>query len=397
MFQYKFLVDTNRKNSLVLRLTNNRKKAEIGLGFKWSPDDLENALSDKPRAENVVKKRWLSLRMSLLEELKLELADEGRTDIDVKELKDIVSIRLKLPKAKPQPEAPKKITFMVHYREFVARHSNARTREIYNATISRMEAFAAANKDVPRLESMAFEDVTVAWLHKFDEFLSLTSPKKNARNIHFRNIRAVIKDAFKADLTSAHPFDRFSIKPEPTKKRALPIDQLRALFTLEVRPCIQKYLDFARLSFLLMGINVIDLCHAEELVDGRLDYIRAKTHKPLSVKIEPEAMAIISEYKGNKRLLSFVENYANYRHFYNNLGKALKEIREALGLKELTSYWMRHSWATIAASLDIPKETIAHALSQGNYSVTDIYIDYDMKKVDAANRKVIDWVLYGKC
>ena len=57
MFQYKFLIDTNRKNSLVLRLTNNRKKAEIGLGFKWSPDDLENALSDKPRAENVPQKR----------------------------------------------------------------------------------------------------------------------------------------------------------------------------------------------------------------------------------------------------------------------------------------------------------------------------------------------------
>lgn len=29
-------------------------------------------------------------------------------------------------------------------------------------------------------------------------------------------------------------------------------------------------------------------------------------------------------------------------------------------------------------------------------SVTDIYIDFDNSKVDEANRRVIDYVLYGK-
>ena len=29
-------------------------------------------------------------------------------------------------------------------------------------------------------------------------------------------------------------------------------------------------------------------------------------------------------------------------------------------------------------------------------SVTDIYIEFDQRKVDVANRKVLDWVLYGK-
>lgn len=27
----------------------------------------------------------------------------------------------------------------------------------------------------------------------------------------------------------------------------------------------------------------------------------------------------------------------------------------------------------------------------------DIYIDFDRTKVDRANRKVLDWVLYSKC
>ena len=36
------------------------------------------------------------------------------------------------------------------------------------------------------------------------------------------------------------------------------------------------------------------------------------------------------------------------------------------------------------------------ALGHGGYSVTDIYIEFDMKKVDEANRKVIDYVWYDK-
>ena len=45
----------------------------------------------------------------------------------------------------------------------------------------------------------------------------------------------------------------------------------------------------------------------------------------------------------------------------------------------MTTYTLRHTWATIAAAL-------GHAQ---NATVTDIYIDFNRKKVDEANRKVI--------
>lgn len=51
----------------------------------------------------------------------------------------------------------------------------------------------------------------------------------------------------------------------------------------------------------------------------------------------------------------------------------------------------------MAASLDIPKETISAALGHEIGSrVTSIYIDFDRRKVDEANRRVLDWVFYGK-
>ncbi len=62
----------------------------------------------------------------------------------------------------------------------------------------------------------------------------------------------------------------------------------------------------------------------------------------------------------------------------------------------ITTYWARHSRVTIAAELDIPKETIAAALGHGGNSVTDVYIRFDERKIDEANRRVLDYVLYDK-
>ena len=58
------------------------------------------------------------------------------------------------------------------------------------------------------------------------------------------------------------------------------------------------------------------------------------------------------------------------------------------------TYTARHTWATLAAELDIPDETISLGMghSTGN-RVTNIYINRNQKKVDEANRKVIDYLV----
>lgn len=74
------------------------------------------------------------------------------------------------------------------------------------------------------------------------------------------------------------------------------------------------------------------------------------------------------------------------------LNKNLSDI-----MPGLTAYWARHSWATIAASLDIQEDTIALALGHSSaHTTTAIYIQRDLRKVDAANRRVIDFVLNKK-
>ena len=164
----------------------------------------------------------------------------------------------------------------------------ASTRTIYMHTHSRMVAFAGT-----ALGKLSFEDITKEWLTKFDAFLQKTSPSKNARNIHLRNIRAVFNDAIDDEITHAYPFRRFKIRPVPTAKRSLSVDELRTLFAMETDECSERYLDIFKLVFFLIGINMIDLCGLKEIVGGRVEYNRSKTSRLYSIRVEPEAQAII--------------------------------------------------------------------------------------------------------
>lgn len=285
-------------------------------------------------------------------------------------------------------EEPPVHTFYDSFRSFVDRHSNKRTRQLYEATWNMMKKYRAD------AESLTFEEITKKWLEEFFAWMERYSPSVNARNIHLRNIRAVFNDAIDNELTSCYPFRRFSIRPVATVKRSLRVDELRSLLTLNCGGWQQKYIDTFALSFFLIGINIGDLLDltSQDYSDGRIRYNRKKTHRLYSIRVEPEADVILCRYKsdGGKRLISIADGCADYKSVAWRINDCIGRYKQGV-----TTYWARHSWATIAASLDIPKETIAAALGHGGNTVTDIYIDFDMHKVDEANRRVIDYVLYN--
>lgn len=287
-----------------------------------------------------------------------------------------------------QPEEDKPVTFAEWYDKFKNRHENGRTRAIYAATWQQVERY---DKNATRL---LFEDITKDWLEGFFASMAAHSPSINARNIHLRNIRAVFNDAIDNDVTACYPFRRFKIRPVATPKRNLKPQALRALFSAPVPTWRKKYIDIFKLTFLLIGINIGDLLELPAGADasGRITFNRKKTRRLYSIKVEPEAKEIIDRYRGEVHLLNVADGCSTYRHFASRMNNNLHEVSPAV-----TTYWARHSWATIAASLDIPDDTIALALGHaGANSTTSIYIERDRRKVDEANRRVIDWVLYEK-
>jgi len=313
-----------------------------------------------------------------------ELQEAGRLDgLNASEIKKLLEREL-------SPRRDRKKRFMECLETFAASRPQPRTTEIYLATASRIRAFD------PEADLLTFDEITIGWLDRFDSFLAITSPKKNARNIHLRNIRSVFNYALREGITTCYPFRQFLIRPEDTPKRSLSAEQLRTLFNAEVKPWQQKYIDFFKMSFMLIGMNTEDLLHAGGIVNGRLEYNRAKTHKPYSIKVEPECMALLEKYRGRRYVLNVMDTYSTTKFWTAKVNKELQAICKELGLPRVSMYWTRHSWATIAAEMDIPRDTIGAALGHGGGTVTDIYINFDRNKIDRANRQVLDYVLYNK-
>lgn len=323
-----------------------------------------------------------------IDSIKIQLgrlgAFKGLTLLEIKNriLKELSARNGDEPKEEKPKEDPN--LFVKRFEKYANSRPAERTREIYKATLDRIKSYIPLE-----WEKLKFEDINIRWLKDFDEHLAKTSPSRNARNIHFRNIRAVFNDALDEEITNNYPFRRFKLKYDKTRKRSLSLHALRSLLRKEETGSNARYLDCFKLIFYLCGINIVDLCNLKSLEDGRANYYRSKTHKFYSIKVEPEALAIIEKYKGDNYLLNYCDLTSSYRHFYNRLSVFLKSIG-------ISTYWARHSWATVASELDIPRETIAAALGHGGNTVTDIYIDFNQKKVDEANRKIIDFVLYGK-
>lgn len=192
---------------------------------------------------------------------------------------------------------------------------------------------------------------------------------------------------------------------EATIHRALSIEQVRAIASCKCPSFMEKYRDVFMLMVYLIGINSKDLLYLteENEVDGRLVYHRYKTNKLYSIKIEPEAEVLIKRYKGKKYLLNFMDSYKDHldclHHINDNLKKVGMGYIIGIGYSgsavcpTLTTYYARHTWASLAFELGVSKDTISLALGHSTgVKVTDIYIKYDLQKIDEANRKVINYI-----
>lgn len=398
MLTYKFFINTARKDMLTLQLVNNRKKAVLSLGYNMSEETLADVLSASPKPNNRKYRSVINHYVEIIEQAKADLITTNKVNEDVKVIRDIISASISGEKYKDKSVGE----FVKHYEKFITLKQTEGTKGVYRHTLNKIRSFDS------NIDDYSFTDITLQWLTDFETHCAQTA-NKNARNIHLRNIRAVFNSAIDYELTTHYPFRRFKIRPEATRKRSLSVEDLRKLFNYDVEEYAVIYRDMFKLIFMLIGINVADLYYIKRITsDGRIEYKRAKTHRLYSIKVEPEAREVIEQYRGENCLLSLADNVAKHQYFTARCNKALKKFgtvkRVGRGGKKIfepefegiSIYWARHSWATIAAQLDIPKEVISAALGHGSVSVTDIYIDFDARKIDRANRMVLDYILYNK-
>lgn len=297
-------------------------------------------------------------------------------------------------------------SFSNYFKSFIDTKDNAGTRRLYLDTYNKIERFCdATGKDY---QALTFDDITKQFIGDFEQYC-LTTQSQNTASRHLRDIRAVFNAAIDDEKTTNYPFRKYRIKKEESRDKSYSAKELRELFSYSCYPgCEQEAVDMFKLEFCLIGINSVDLVNLTTLNKGRIDYTRSKTHKPYSIKLEPEALAIIEKYKGKTHLLDVLERVPNYKTYFNRIGKALRKVglvrvdgQKSTGHPILPDICMgsaRTSWATIAQEeLGIDRETIAAALGHHTVDVTTTYLRTEWKKkIDEANRKVLNWVFYGK-
>jgi integrase/recombinase XerD len=381
------------KFNIIFRITDHKKVYTINSGISLPQHywDERKGQVDKTHPNAKLLNIKLSKHYFKIEQAVLSLDDEFSID----KLKAILS-------GKPQVEAPE--TFQVFADKIIQQMMEANRMGnalVYQTAVNRLIAYCG--KDV------SFEELNYKLLDQFSHHLTTSGLKINSVSNYFRSIRAIYNKAIKMKVVdrSFYPFHDVSIKSEKTAKRAVLKEDILALIKLPLdeNSATKMALNYFMLSFYLRGISFTDLAYLKQsnIIDGRIEYKRRKTHKNYSVKLFPIAENIMNQMHASKSdyLLPIIpigvtEDSVRAKRIIHQwiktTNKYLKRLSAEVGLcSPATTYTSRHSFGTIAKRLGYSNELIAEALGHeyGN-KITNIYLDtFDTEVLDSMHKHVI--------
>ena len=357
-----------------------------GISVKlWEWDQDTGKVVDRKDAKRL--NAALEVRLLRTQARLIQLREDGRlASCSTSYLRKL----LEAPDMGEVPEEDRRTDFYEIAERCIATKEKPNTIQLYRYTLDKIRAYAG---DAP----LYIEDMSLSWLHGLDKSIG---GKVNARAVHLRNLKAICNFALDEELTTFYPFRKFHIRTEETRKKALALEQIRAFATADITYRNDAmHRDVFMLMFYLRGINVSDLAELtwDDVEDGRIYYRRNKTGKLYSIRLEPEMLAIIERWRGEEHLLAVFDRYKKPNEYNRRLSEALKRICGQDGRPiepDCSSNWARHTWATLAADLDIPEATITWGMGhEPGHRTTAIYIKRNQEKVDEANRMVMDYVL----
>lgn len=284
-----------------------------------------------------------------------------------------------------------------YYDEENKKDSNRLFREIfeeYNNSLSN-ERTKTHNISAIKLIEEYHNNIRIEEINKsfLDEFIKKMQKKYSSNYIRQLIViyRAVYNFAINKGYANIndYPFRGLKQPQRTVAHRALTIEQLRELKDMNLDNSLSFARDWFMLSFYLCGMNFPDIAHLDEsmIKRGEIITFRRKTNQPIRMQIQKEAMVIFERYKDRILIKDKAYCVTLLRVKLQTIAKLSKTLPH-----NLSPYFARHSWATIASFLEIPEKTIGMALAHANTTITSGYINFDHKKIDEANRRVIDYL-----
>lgn len=304
----------------------------------------------------------------------------------------------------------KVLAFMKQVANGLQMEGNFGTAHVYRSSLNAIIAYRG-NTDFP------FSEVSPEWLKGFEIYLCSRGCSWNTVSTYMRTFRAVYNravDIHKAPYTP-HLFRSVYTGTRADRKRALCDEDMKKIFAKLSQPSgisgdLRQAQDLFILMFLLRGIPFVDLAYLRksDLRDNVITYRRRKTGRTLSVTLTPEAMALVQRYMNRDSSSQYLfpllkskegtqEAYHEYQLALRTFNRRLMLLGELLGLSDrLSSYTARHTWATTAYHCEIHPGIISEAMGHSSITVTETYLKpFRNKKIDEANRQVLDFVKYS--
>lgn len=277
-----------------------------------------------------------------------------------------------------------------------------RTLENYRSAISKVREFAGDN-----WQRLTVAAITRQWTDNFTRWLQQQhADKPQTVDFYLRTFRAVYHHALNLteSTANAQPFGG----PRPggsfSAKRALKRDDMLKILSPELREKLKprqiEALDVLVFIFYARGMAFQDVYRLRwsMISDGHIRYKRSKTGALIDVEVVPELEEIMRRYhrKDSPYVLPFLHESRK-----GNTGKELSEksalrrinraVYNIIGDVKLTTYVLRHTWATLMLEDGSKVEVISQCMGHSSIRTTQIYLSrISSRKIDKAVRGMYD-------
>lgn len=271
-----------------------------------------------------------------------------------------------------------------------------------STTINRITAVNAFGRYIkekrPTAAVITVDNVTKECIRDFVRWMYEQNKKPSYIRCQIANLRSLLN---LINGRGQEIFGGLKIPKEQTVKRAIGIDIVTMIFKLSLSD--SPDLQLARQIFLFclfaQGMPLVDAARLKvsNISNGHITYYRQKTRQPVTVKITPELENIMRQLPHGKDeyLLPILDPDSDtplerqYKNFLQRYNRKLGKISEMIGHGvHLTSYVARHTWATIAYSINKEMRPVSKSLGHSSTRVTATYIKDDNDDVDKLNLAV---------
>lgn len=245
-------------------------------------------------------------------------------------------------------------------------------------------------------ENISFREIDTAWLNEFKQYI-ITNVSQNAAVNYLKLFRARVKDAYRKDIISRNPFDKFEMPRELESERTtLDVSEVEKLINTPFPSHPHLRLGFLFSCFTGLRVSDIyslkwqDILKEKDKDENQIYYLnirpvktRKSSGKILKIPLTLAAIQVLEELEKERKIddLVFCKLPSD-----RNARSLLKLWVAKSGIKKNVYFHAaRHTFATLSLTYGIDIYSVSKLLGHTDIRNTEIYA----KIVDEKKRKEI--------